>query len=209
MDTSRLKTLNRCHPLQTQKPAVESDTTVILRCLEGDPAAWETLVRRYTGLVYSLCHRYNSRDCDARDLTQDVFLRVFTRLHTFRRDTVPFASWLTLLARHVLIDHYRHVRTERRLTTADDNLIRLEDPRGSTIRPDALCASAETTRFVETALAKLAAPLRNVIVLSDLQERPYHEVARMLQIPIGTVKSRLNRARGVLHRHLTRQKLAA
>lgn len=184
-------------------PSVETDTEVIVRCLRGDSLAWETLVRRYTGLVYSLCRRYNSRDCDAVDLTQDVFLRVFTRLHTFRRDEVPFASWLSLLTRNVVIDHYRHFRTEHRLTGADDNLLRLEDPRGSAIRPDALCATAQTCQFVETALAKLDPPLRVIIVLSDLQERPYHEVASMLQIPIGTVKSRLSRARTVLSRHLT------
>lgn len=190
-------------------PSVETDTEVIVRCLRGDSLAWETLVRRYTGLVYSLCRRYNSRDCDAVDLTQDVFLRVFTRLHTFRRDEVPFASWLSLLTRNVVIDHYRHFRTEHRLTGADDNLLRLEDPRGPAIRPDALCATAQTCQFVETALAKLDPPLRVIIVLSDLQERPYHEVASILRIPIGTVKSRLSRARTVLSRHLTRQKLAA
>lgn len=204
-----MKTINRSSPHRQPPPAVETDTEVIVRCLHGDSVAWEALVRRYTGLVYSLCRRYNSRDCDAVDLTQDVFLRVFTRLHTFRREEVPFASWLSLLTRNVVIDHYRHFRTEHRLTVGDDNLIRLEDPRGCAVRPDALCATAETTRFVETALAKLDAPLRNVIVLSDLQERPYHEVAQMLQIPIGTVKSRLNRARSVLSRHLIRQKLAA
>jgi RNA polymerase sigma-70 factor, ECF subfamily len=203
-----LKTIKRCPSHRQSPPVVETDTTIILRCLQGDPIAWEALVRRYTGLVYSLCRRYNSRDCDAGDLTQDVFLRVFTRLHTFRRDEVPFASWLSLLTRNVVIDHYRHFRTEHRLTAGDDNLIRMEDPRGGAIRPDALCATAETCRFVETALAKLEPPLRIIIVLSDLQERPYHEVDHMLQIPIGTVKSRLSRARAVLSRHLARQKLA-
>ncbi len=187
----------------------EPDATIIRRCLEGESAAWDVLVRRYTGFVYTHCRRFNSRDSDARDLTQDVFLRVFRMLGTFRCDNVPFPSWLSLLTRNVLIDHYRRVRNERRLTITDDNLVRMEDPRGAAIRPDALFAVTEAGRVVEAALLKLEPSLRNVIVLADLQERPYQEVALRLQIPIGTVKSRLNRARSVLSRVLIRQTLAA
>src|SRR5947209_20558270 len=93
--------------------SLDSDSTVVERCLSGDDAAWEELVRVHTRRVYGLCYRFTGRDSEAQDLTQDVFLRIFRALKSFRSSEGSFATWITRLTRNLLIDHYRRTRGER------------------------------------------------------------------------------------------------
>jgi RNA polymerase sigma-70 factor (ECF subfamily) len=188
---------------------LDADSTLVERCLSGDDAAWEQLVRLHTRRVYGLCYRFTGRDSEAQDLTQDVFLRVFRALGGFRSTEGSFATWLTRLTRNLLIDHYRRTRNERVTDSIDEQLPRVEQGSstqsfGSASRPDTALAGREASEMLQAALAKLSPDLRETIILRDLQEMEYREIAQVLAIPEGTVKSRLNRGRAELARLLRR-----
>jgi RNA polymerase sigma-70 factor (ECF subfamily) len=190
------------------KRGLDQDSTLVERCLTGDDAAWEELVRLHTRRVYGLCYRFTGRDSEAQDLTQDVFLRVFRALGGFRSTEGSFTTWLTRLTRNLLIDHYRRTRNERVTDSIEEQLPRAEEGSSSSFtslsRPDAALAGREASELLQGALAKLSPDLRETIILRDLQEMEYREIAQVLAIPEGTVKSRLNRGRAELARLLRR-----
>jgi RNA polymerase sigma-70 factor (ECF subfamily) len=192
--------------LSNTKLNVESsDSTLVERCLSGDDAAWEELVRLHTRRVYGLCYRFTGKDSDAQDLTQDVFMRVFRALGGFRSTEGSFATWLTRLTRNLLIDHYRRTRNERVTDSIEEQLPRVEEGFVSISRPDAALAGREASELLQAGLAKLSPDLRETIILRDLQELEYREIAQVLSIPEGTVKSRLNRGRAELARILKKR----
>jgi RNA polymerase sigma-70 factor (ECF subfamily) len=191
--------------LGNAKSNVDSDSTLVERCLSGDDAAWEQLVRLHTRRVYGLCYRFTGKDSEAQDLTQDVFLRVFRALGGFRSTEGSFATWLTRLTRNLLIDHYRRTRNERVTDSIEEQLPRVEEGFVSVSRPDAALAGREASELLQAGLAKLSPDLRETIILRDLQEMEYREIAQVLAIPEGTVKSRLNRGRAELGRLLRKQ----
>lgn len=191
--------------LSNTKISVESDSTLVERCLSGDDAAWEELVRLHTRRVYGLCYRFTGKDSDAQDLTQDVFMRVFRALGGFRSTEGSFATWLTRLTRNLLIDHYRRTRNERVTDSIEEQLPRVEEGFVSVSRPDAALAGREASELLQAGLAKLSPDLRETIILRDLQELEYREIAQVLSIPEGTVKSRLNRGRAELARILRKK----
>ena len=200
--------------------SLDSDSTVVERCLSGDDAAWEELVRLHTRRVYGLCYRFTGKDSEAQDLTQDVFLRVFRALASFRSTEGSFTTWLARLTRNLLIDHYRRNRNERVTDSIEEQSPRVEgrseenlsgfqhDSLASSSRPDRVVAGREASELLQAALAKLSPELRETIILRDLQEMEYREIAEVLTIPEGTVKSRLNRGRAELARLLKKYKAA-
>ena len=183
--------------------------SLVSRCLSGDEAAWEELVRLHTRQVYGLCYRFTGSGAEAQDLTQEVFLRVFRTLRTFRSAEGSFGTWLARVARNLLIDHYRRTRQERVTDPIEEQLTVLEE-KGATAseRPDHAVAGREASEILQAALQKLSPDLREAVILRDLQEMEYREIADVLGIPEGTVKSRINRGRAELARLLRRQKLA-
>jgi RNA polymerase sigma-70 factor (ECF subfamily) len=183
---------------------LDLDSTIVERCLSGDDAAWEELVRIHSRRVYGLCYRFTGRDSDAQDLTQEVFLRIYRALGSFRSNEGSFTTWLTRLTRNLLIDHYRRTRNERITDSIDEQLPRIEEGFTSTNRPDSAVAGREASELLQAALGKLSPELRETIVLRDLQDMEYREIAEVLSIPEGTVKSRLNRGRAELARLLKR-----
>ena len=182
--------------------------SLVARCLSGDEAAWEELVRQHTRQVYGLCYRFTGSGAEAQDLTQEVFLRVFRTLKTFRSAEGSFGTWLARVARNLLIDHYRRTRQERVTDSIEEQLVVLEE-KGATAseRPDHAVAGREASRILQAALRKLSPDLREAVILRDLQEMEYREIADVLGIPEGTVKSRINRGRAELARLMRRQKL--
>jgi RNA polymerase sigma-70 factor (ECF subfamily) len=187
------------------KTGLDQDSTLVERCLSGDDAAWEQLVRQHTRRVYGLCYRFTGRDSEAQDLTQDVFLRVFRALAGFRSAEGSFTTWLTRLTRNLLIDHYRRTRNERVTDSLEEQLPSVEQGFTTSVaRPDSALAGREASELLQGALAKLSPDLRETIILRDLQELEYREIAQVLAIPEGTVKSRLNRGRAELARLLKR-----
>jgi RNA polymerase sigma-70 factor (ECF subfamily) len=182
--------------------------TLVDQCLSGDDAAWEQLVRENTRRVYGLCYRFTGRDSEAQDLTQDVFLRVYRALGSFRASEGAFTTWLTRLTRNLLIDHYRRTRNERVTDSIEEQLPRVEEGFVTVARPDSALAGKEASQLLQGALNKLSPELRETIIMRDLQEMEYREIATVLEIPEGTVKSRLNRGRAELARLLKKYREA-
>src|SRR5580658_8535651 len=199
-------------PSSTITGSLDSDYSIVERCLSGDAAAWEDLVRLHTRRVYGLCYRFTGRESEAQDLTQEVFLRVYRTLGSFRSAEGSFTTWLARLARNLLIDHYRRTRNERITDSIEEQLPgvegRTEEKFKSASRPDSAVAGREASELLQAALSKLSPELRETIILRDLQELEYREIADVLAIPEGTVKSRLNRGRAELARLLKKYRVA-
>ncbi len=186
--------------------SLDPDFTLVSRCLTGDETAWEELVREYTRRVYALCYRFTGSDGEAQDLTQEVFLRVFRTLKSFRADEGSFGTWMTRVARNLLIDHYRRTRQLRVTDSIEEQLPMIEETRDAGVRPDHVLAGREASEVLQSALQRLSPDLREAVILRDLQEMEYREMAGVLRIPEGTVKSRINRGRAELARVLRKQK---
>jgi len=187
--------------------SLDLDHSLVERCLEGNEAAWEEMVRTYTRRVYALCYRFTGKDAEAQDLTQEVFVRVYRTLKTFRALEGSFTTWLTRLTRNLLIDHYRRTRHDRMTDSIEEQVGGLEDDLPAASRPEGMVAGREASELLQGALQKLSPELREAVILRDLQEMEYKEIAETLRIPEGTVKSRLNRGRAELARVLRRQKV--
>lgn len=186
---------------------VDLDSQLVERCLSGDETAWEDLVKVHTRRVYAICYRFVGKESEAQDLTQDVFLRVFKSVKSFRAGEGSFVVWLTRLTRNLLIDHYRRSKMERVTDSIEDQLGILEEKTAMTARADGRLAGREASELLQGALAKLSPDLRETVILRDIEELEYREVAQVLNVPEGTVKSRLNRGRAELARILRRQKV--
>jgi RNA polymerase sigma-70 factor (ECF subfamily) len=187
---------------------LDPDSSLVERCLAAEDAAWDDLVRAHTRRVYGLCYRFTGSDAEAQDLTQEVFLRVFRTLHSFRAAEGSFVTWMTRLARNLLIDHYRRTRQDRVTDSIEEQLPVIEVTAAGASRPDRALAGREASEILQAALQKLSPDLRETLILRDLQEMEYRDIALVLKIPEGTVKSRLNRGRAELARVLRKQKLA-
>lgn len=184
---------------------LETDKTLVERCLAGDETAWDALVRTHTRRVYTLCYRFTNSDAEAQDLTQEVFLRIFKSVKSFRSEEGSFGTWLARLTRNLLIDNYRRTRQDRVTDSIEGQLPMLEEEIAATARPDGLVVGREAREQLQWGLQKLSPELRETLILRDLQEMEYREIADILKIPAGTVKSRLNRARAELARVLRKK----
>jgi RNA polymerase sigma-70 factor, ECF subfamily len=188
---------------------LDPDSSLVARCLRGDETAWEDLVRIHTRKVYGLCFRFTGSGSEAQDLTQEVFLRVFRTVKTFRSAEGSFGTWLARVTRNLLIDHYRRTRQERVTDSIEEQLPVIEESGAvASARPDQALAGREASEILQATLQKLSPDLREAVILRDLQEMEYREIAEVLDIPEGTVKSRINRGRAELARLLRKQKLA-
>lgn len=185
-------------------------SALVRRCLRGNSAAWTELVRAQHGRVYGLCYRFTGSPQDAEDLTQDVFLKLYGNLAAFNAAKGSLSVWVTTLTRNHLVDHYRRSRLQRASESldagwdesgAEAGAIRLEDARPG---PHAHALQRELEREVQAALAAISPELREAVILRDLQDMDYKEIALVLRVPEGTVKSRISRGRAELARRLGR-----
>jgi RNA polymerase sigma-70 factor (ECF subfamily) len=134
---------------------------------------------------------------------------VFRTIKTFRSAEGSFNTWLARVTRNLLIDHYRRTRQERVTDSIEEQLPMLEEVGAvASVRPDHAVAGREASEILQVTLQKLSPDLREAVILRDLQEMEYREIAQVLSIPEGTVKSRINRGRAELARLLRKQKLA-
>ena len=171
---------------------------IIQRCLNGDQSAWETIVRLYWRRVFNIAYKFVGKHDQAEDLTQDVFLKLFKSLDTFDR-RANFQTWLISVSRNLCIDHYRSVRKERETMNRDVDPADLS-PVSTTRSPHAELEQRDRVELLRHALGKLAPTLRTAVMLRDIQELSYQEIANRLRLPEGTVKSRINRGRTELAR---------
>jgi len=181
---------------------LEPDAQLVQQCLRGDDSAWEELVRRHTRRVYNLCYRFTGYPHEAEDLTQEVFLRIFKTLRSYRVAQGSFTTWMTSLTRNLLIDHYRRTKRDHMTRALEDEAARLEEKESAAPKPDQKAEAMELSVQLQRALARLSPELREAVVLRDLQGLDYQEIRAILGVPEGTVKSRINRGRIELARRL-------
>jgi RNA polymerase sigma-70 factor (ECF subfamily) len=192
---------------------VEETNTLVRRCLQGDGHAWQQIVESEHRHVYALCYRFTGSASDAEDLTQDVFLKVYRNLASFDVDRGAFHSWLTALTRNLLVDHFRRTRAEQTIQSLDsgwDDPDAVSSPaekaQSRELDPLEHSINRELQALVQRALLKVSPELREAVILRDLKDMDYKEIAEVLRIPEGTVKSRISRGRMELARLLERNR---
>ncbi|MGA2632273.1 MAG: RNA polymerase sigma factor [Terriglobia bacterium] len=183
---------------------MEQDLELVKRCLRGEDTAWSALLQAHTRKIYNLCYRFTGRPSESEDLTQEVFIKIFQTLKSFDAAQGTFVTWLHRVARNHLVDHYRRTRKDRITSSIEDELGGLEEKPGATIEPVAHLEHREQKERLQRGLGKLSPDLREAVVLRDLQDLDYAEIAQVLTVPEGTVKSRINRGRLELARVLKR-----
>jgi RNA polymerase sigma-70 factor, ECF subfamily len=194
-----------------QQAEQEALGRLVRQCVAGDQHAWQQLVAAQHRRIYAICYRFTGSASDAEDLTQDVFLKLYRNLASFDDHKGSFQTWITTLARNLLVDHFRRTRMERATDSLDASLSsdedgmsladRLADPRPS---QETHASGLELKARIQLALAQLSPELREAVVFRDLEDMDYKEIAQVLRIPEGTVKSRISRGRGELARFLQR-----
>jgi len=183
-------------------PAASPDTTetLIQRCVEGDQSAWDLIVGQYWRKVFNVAYKFVGKHDEAEDLTQDIFLKIFKSIGTFDR-RANFQTWLISVSRNLCIDHYRSVRKERQTINRDVDGLDVSVVSHDQNQLEAL-EQRDRVALLRRALAALPATLRTAVLMRDLQELSYQEIARALDLPEGTVKSRINRGRSELARQI-------
>jgi RNA polymerase sigma-70 factor (ECF subfamily) len=184
---------------------------LVRRCIAGDAVAWEEIVQKYNRRIYNICYRFAGSGEDAQDLTQEVFIKMYRTLKSYDVDRGAFMTWVTTITRNLLVDHFRKGKQDRVTDSLDAAASEHEDAMPLSERipdqaapPDAHVQSRETGETVHRALQKLSPELREAVILRDLQDMDYREIAAVLKVPEGTVKSRINRGRAELARLLQR-----
>jgi len=183
---------------------------LVRRCVAGDAAAWEEIVQAYNRRIYNICYRFAGSANDAEDLTQEVFIKMYRTLSSYDHTRGAFVTWVTTITRNLLVDHFRKTKQDRVTDSLDaqspheDALPLSEQIQDHSAAPDARVRSREVGETVHAALAKLSPELREAVILRDLQDFDYKEIATVLKVPEGTVKSRINRGRAELARLLQR-----
>lgn len=164
---------------------------VISKCLAGSQGAWRTLVDTFARRIFNMAYQFSGSRQEAEDMTQEVFLKLHGALPKYD-PAKNFQAWFLTLAKNHLIDEYRRTKRERvQRDEFDERVLAQSSHHG----PEASLVEKETKTFVWEGLNRLSAEMRTVIVLRDLQGHSYEEVAAILGLPLGTVKSRVNRAR--------------
>ena len=183
---------------------MEQDQGLLDRCLAGEDSAWEALLRDYTRKIYNLCYRFTGRVEEAEDVTQEVFIKVFQTLKSYDAAQGSFSTWLNRVARNHLVDHYRRTRKDRVTSSLEDELPAAQEKPSPYMEPTGRVESRERREILQLALDKLSPDLREAVILRDLHDLDYEEIALVLKVPQGTVKSRINRGRLELGRVLKR-----
>src|SRR5918993_448109 len=190
--------------MSVDSPAAQPLTpdSLIEQCLAGDQAAWDLIVRQNWRKVFNVAYKFVGKHDEAEDLTQDIFLKIFKALSTFDR-RANFQTWIVSISRNLCIDHYRSVRKERMTIAREVDTGDLQ-PASTDRTPYAAAEHQDLREMLRQALQRLPLTLRTAVVLRDLQELSYQEIADRLNLPEGTVKSRINRGRLELARQIKR-----
>lgn len=201
-------------PRQPMDAARAAEQEQLLRlvyaCSQGNPAAWHQLVQSQHRRVYAICYRFTGSPTDAEDLTQDVFLKMYRSLGSFDPAKGGFVTWMTALTRNLLVDHFRRTRQDRATDSLDASLSGNDGMTMADRLADASPGQFEQVSRqqlrakVQHALKQISPELREAVILRDLQDMDYKDIAAVLRIPEGTVKSRISRGRAELARVLHR-----
>jgi RNA polymerase sigma-70 factor (ECF subfamily) len=187
-------------------PPDDPDAAMVAAVLDGDPEAYRVLVERYERRIYHVVYGMVRSPEDAKDLAQDAFIKAFQNLHRFRLES-KFYTWLCRIAMNVAIDHLRKQK-HRRHSEFDDSrggsegaqVVRLHSAKDD---PAANVARSQLTKTIMDAVETLPDDQKQVLILRELEDMPYKEIAEVLGIPEGTVMSRLYYARRRLQEMLS------
>ena len=200
-------------PTSAEVRPLEIDWSQVVRsCMDGDSGAWAELVRTHHRRVYGLCYRFTGNAADAEDLTQDVFLKIYSNLSSFDTTRGSLQVWITTMTRNLLVDNFRRTRNQRATGSLDEGWDEADELRpvdrllSGGPSPHESAAQKELAKMVQQALSRVSVELREAVILRDLQDMDYKEIAQVLGIPEGTVKSRISRGRAELARLLERNK---
>ncbi len=183
----------------------ESDEALVRKAQQGSGEAYALLVERYSPQVLKTLYYLTGDRDEAEDLAQEVFLRVFRGLRGFRREA-SFRTWLYRIMHNIAASRLAYRQAEKRgghLQFAGNEKA-AEQPAGRSSDPAQPLMNEELRRAVEEAILSLEPDARELIVLRDIEDRSYEEISRALQLPVGTVKSRIHRARLLLRQRLKR-----
>ena len=184
---------------------------LVRRCIAGDAEAWEEIVRTHSRRIYNICYRFTGSADNSDDLAQEVFIKMYRTLASFDPEKGAFTTWITTMTRNLLVDHFRKTKQDRATDSLDAGLGDEQDSATLSDRIPDTAPSAddriqrrETQEMVQKAIQKLSPELREAVILRDLQDMDYKEIAAALKVPEGTVKSRINRGRMELAKVLQR-----
>ena len=184
------------------------DGELARRCARGDEEAWSILVGRFQRKVWNVAYQFTGRADEAEELTQEIFLHLLSALRTFDASgSLP--AWLQRVARNYAIDHYRRRRRERSMVLDGEEsgelvAVARDDKVGND--PHRALEEKDLASWLRQIINRLPSELGQAVVLRDLQGMSYEEMATALEIPLGTVKSRINRGRLELTKLLKRRR---
>ncbi len=186
---------------------VQTDATLIARCQKADVAAFNEIVGRYKGKIYAYILRMTGSAEDAEDLTQEVFVKMYTSVHTFRAEA-SVSTWLFRIAGNLCIDAFRRKKTRGTPLSLDAPIDESESEgvgreiADSELAPETLLGRKELAGHIEMAISRLPNKLRAAILLHDVEGLAYEEIAEVEKVPLGTVKSRIFNGRVALRESL-------
>jgi RNA polymerase sigma-70 factor (ECF subfamily) len=191
---------------------MDSDQKLVKRTLHGDTRAFEELVETYQNKVYTLAYRYMGNEDDANDMSQEAFIKSFRSLKSYKGDA-SFGTWIYRITTNVCLDELRHrkrrvvpISLDEPLATVDGNELEREIP-DSSLAADKIYEQKEFSQHIQLLLDEMKPEHKSVIVLRDVMELSYEEIAAVLDCSIGTVKSRISRARNILQKKLLEREL--
>ena len=189
-----------CKYMQETNPDIE----LIKRALEDDQQAYTEILKKYRAPLYNLLYRMVRNKMETEDLVQEAFIKAFNSLASFN-DDYAFSTWLYKIAINNCIDHFR----KKKLITfsidkpieSNNGNIKREFP-DTSYRPDKFLLSKEKDRLIDEAIQNLPEKYRTAIVLRHNEDKSYEEISEIMEIPLGTVKARIFRAREMLKKQL-------
>ena len=179
--------------------SVNQEALLIEKARDGDISAFEKLISLYEKKIYNYCYRMTNNHEDAEDLAQEVFIKVYRNLNKFKGNS-KFSTWIYRIAYNTCVDKYRKKRKAKifSLDYFNDEGVGNMQPVSDNPLPEDEVIQKERYERIQACIASLKPKYKTVIILRDIQNYSYEEIAEILQLPLGTVKSHINRARAAL-----------
>jgi len=191
---------------------MNSDQELVKRTLHGDTYAFEELVKTYQNKVYMLAYRYMGNEDDANDMAQEAFIKAYRSLRSFKGDA-SFGTWIYRITTNVCLDELRRRKRKIAPISLDEPLATLDGAEiereisDQSLAADVIYEKKEFSQNIQLLLDEMKPEHKTVIVLRDVMDLSYEEIASVLDCSIGTVKSRISRARIILQKKLTEREL--